>query len=99
MNSVSLDATGSNHWTFKGELDFSTVPDAWKLLHPLLRGGDSVTLSLAGVSRSNSAALALLLQAVDVARQSGARLRLEDLPEELASLAHMSNLDLLFESQ
>jgi len=69
------------------------VPDVWPALEQALCKGPGVTLSLAGVERSNSAALAMLVEARDVARRRGCALRLVDVPRELLDLASMSQCE------
>ena len=88
---VALEAVGSNRWLLSGRLDFSTVPDAWTRLLPLVSVPGPMVLSLKGVSHANSASLAFLLQGLEQAQQTGCALQYVDLPEELIALAEMSN--------
>jgi phospholipid transport system transporter-binding protein len=90
---VALSPAGSGRWSLSGELDFDSVPGAWELLRPLIADEPEVSLSLAGVRRANSAALGLLLEAEALARRSGCRMVLRDVPERLRDLAAVSNLD------
>jgi len=90
---VALKEAGPGHWSLSGALDFDTVPEAWRLLRPLVRQPGEVTLSLKGVERANSAALGLLLEAEELARRAGCRLVLRDVPEKLRDLASVTNLD------
>ncbi|MEJ2575428.1 MAG: STAS domain-containing protein [Gammaproteobacteria bacterium] len=90
---VALTRAGADRWSLSGALDFSTVPEAWRLLEPVVSEAGAVSLSLAGVQRANSAALGLLLEAEEVARRSGCRLVLRDVPAKLRDLAAVSNLD------
>lgn len=76
-----------------GCLDFATVPDLWEQLAAWLRTRTSATLSLRAVTQANSAALALLLEALEVARQHAITLYLVDIPESLLMLARLSNVD------
>lgn len=75
-----------------GKLDFDSVPRLWPELARLLAGAEHLELSLAGVSSANSAALALLLEAIELARQNGTRLQIVDLPDGLLDLAGLSNV-------
>ncbi len=75
-----------------GVLNFGSVPPIWERLRQIIRRDSSVTLSLREVRQSNSAALALLLEAVGLARACSHRLVLEDVPQNLVELAELSNV-------
>jgi phospholipid transport system transporter-binding protein len=95
MTQGRLEEAGPDRWRLVGELDFASVPELWATLEPLLRSRAEMLVSLEGVSRTNSAALALLIEALDVARRSGCRLRYADLPADLLDLARMSRCEAL----
>ena len=98
MSQAALQVEG-NRLTLSGTLDFASVPELWPQLQQQLAGGSDIELSLAGVSSSNSAALALLLEALDEAGKRGVKLRIADLPQGLSDLANLSNaLELLVQS-
>jgi phospholipid transport system transporter-binding protein len=80
-----------------GVLDFASVPGVWEQLAPLVERRHELTLSLAGVERTNSAGLVLLIEALDHARRHGCRLTFTDLPEDLLALARMTRCESLFE--
>ena len=76
-----------------GVLDFSTVPQVWPALARRIRQSKRLTVSLAGVEKANSAALALLLEGLELARNSGCTLEYSDIPRELLELARVSNVE------
>ncbi len=76
-------------------LDFDTVPRVWPELAGRIRTAAFLDVSLAGVEHADSAALALLLEGVELARRQGCELRYTDLPEALLALARMSNVETL----
>jgi anti-anti-sigma factor len=92
---TQLQATGKGRWAVKGSLDFAAVPRIWDELARLISTGDPVTLSLGSVDSANSAGLVLLLEARDLARKSGCRLSLVDIPPALNALASMSQAETL----
>lgn len=98
MSRADLQESGDNRWTLVGELDFSTVPTLWAALQPLLANRAEMVVSLAGVGRTNSAGLALLIEALDLARRSGCRLHFADLPGDLLDLARMSRCEDLLQA-
>lgn len=95
MSGVELAAAGEGRWRLAGELDFTSVAEVWPRLDAQLVRGGRVTLSLDGISGSNSAGLVLLVEALDVARQRGCRLALAEIPAALLDLARMSRCDAL----
>jgi len=93
MPLASLSEPAQGRVELSGELDFSSVPQIWPRLQHLIEQQPQLELSLAQVSSSNSAALALLLEAVQTAASVNKRLLLQDLPSDLVDLAVLSNLD------
>lgn len=93
MASASLSVPAAGRVELSGELDFSSVPQIWPQLRQLIEQEPQLELSLAEVSSSNSAALALLLEAVQTAGSADKSLRLRDIPSDLMDLAVLSNLD------
>ena len=90
---VELESAASNRWLLNGRLDFATVPLAWKRLAPLLSVSGPLVLSLEGVTGSNSAALAMLIQALEQANSAGCSLKFVGFPPDLMALAKMCNCD------
>jgi len=91
---ATLSAEG-DRLRVSGELDFASVVDLKAEGDCWLNGPApaSCRLDLGGVSRSNSAGIALLLGWLRTAGEAGKSLRLENLPESLRSLAHLAGLD------
>ena len=87
---LSEDAEGKASLT--GALDFSSVPVVWPELKRLIERQPRLELSLAEVTSSNSAALALLLEAMRTAATAMHELVLRDVPEDLLALADLSSL-------
>ena len=56
MSAPVLEPVRQDRWNLSGDLDFKSVPAAWKLLKPLLDKEKKVVLSLQGVAHANSAA-------------------------------------------
>lgn len=95
MSEATLTPDGDGRWALGGVLDFTTVPRVWPALERELKAGGELVVSLAGVSRANSAALAMLVEARDLARRSRCALTLANLPADLLDLARMSRCDRL----
>jgi phospholipid transport system transporter-binding protein len=92
MGGASLHAEHEGRAGIAGALDFATVPDVWPELARMIGSQPQLEVSLADVASSNSAALALLLEALQHARASGCDLRFTGLPQGLADLAGLSNV-------
>lgn len=96
MSDASLTLAGAGAARLAGVLDFSTVPGLWKELRQLIDQEPRLELSLAQVTSSNSAGLALLLEAMQKAVSDAHELNLQEVPRDLVDLAGLSNLtDLL----
>lgn len=95
MTTARLTPDGDGRWALGGALDFASVPDVWPSFARLLRDGGQLEISLAGVERTNSAGLVMLVEARDLARDNGCSLKLVDLPAELLDLARMSRCEAL----
>lgn len=76
-----------------GVLDFSSVPQLAMKLPDLFERRQPLTVDLSGVSRSDSAGMALLLEMQRLARASQCRLTLRRLPQSLRNIIRMSELD------
>ena len=80
-----------------GELSFRTVPGLLRQGRGRFEGASRFQLDLSGVTRTDSAGLALLLEWLQACRRRQQDLLLLDLPESLAAIARVSNLDRLLE--
>lgn len=80
-----------------GMLTFATVPDVFKQSAGwITKPNGPLTVDLNGVSRADSAGLALLVEWRRLARRAGRELRFTDIPEQVQSLIHVSGLSQAF---
>lgn len=93
MNGAALNRSSPGHWTLQGTLDFATVPTIWPSIAELIRSNATVSLSLEAIDKANSAGLAMLVEARDLARQTGCRLQLSEIPRDLLDLASISQCE------
>lgn len=76
-----------------GPLTFDTVPRVHADTAGWFRSGaGEITVDLAGVSRADSAGLALLVEWLRLAKAAGRDLRLANVPEQLRSIVRVNNL-------
>jgi phospholipid transport system transporter-binding protein len=83
-------------YRINGELDFDSVPTVLAE-SKVLFGKDQADLiiDLSGMQRGNSAALGLMLEWINVARQQNRQIRFRNVPDDLIAIAHVSDLDSL----
>ena len=80
-----------------GDLDFESVPDVLDQSRRFLDRCDDASIDLAAVSRVDSAALALVIEWLAMAREKNNGLRILHPPEKLRALAKISEIDSLLE--
>ncbi len=98
MSLASLQVIDDGQLRLSGELNFDSVPAVWDELQLKIHAGGQLVLSLSGVTHSNSAGLAMLVEALELAREQDVQLRFEAIPESLMDLARMSNIDSFLDS-
>ena len=97
MNAVAITPVEPGRYRVDGELSFATVPGLLGQADDLFEGSSTFVLDLQGVGHADSAGLALLLEWVKRCRRRAQDLYFQNLPESLADIARVSNLDQLFE--
>ncbi len=83
-----------NQYSLSGELNMQTVPPVARETQSMFAGlqGD-VSVDLSGVTRADSAGLALLVDWLRLARRHKVTLRFRHLPDQLVQIARVSELD------
>ena len=81
-----------------GSLEFATVARLLPLGSAAIEGGRAAVIDLAGVTDSDSSGLALLIEWLSVAKESGHSLHYENMPAQLHQLAALSEVEELFTS-
>jgi len=89
---AQLEASGEGAWRLSGPLDFATVPDLFDRFTPQLDGVTEARIDLAGVTRADTAGLALLVEWMRLARARGGRVRFSGWPAKFHALARVSGL-------
>ncbi len=95
MSAPSLRHEGGDRFSLTGPLDYASVVGLLAQGEREFQGRECVELDLSGVTRANSAGLALLLEWTDELRARGGRLRLGNLPQALTDIARISNVQAL----
>lgn len=90
---AKLAELGAGRFALEGELVFRTVTALDRAAHRAFKGAKELEVDLAGVTRCDSAALALLLEWAGRARRSGTVLRYRSLPAALLAIAAISEVE------
>ncbi len=90
-----LETQGPDALALSGALVFATAAKALAQTRAALRESTTATLDLHGVQRADSAGLAVLLALSADARNQSRKLRLQNIPEGLRALAHLSDVESL----
>jgi len=88
-----LTVNGGGRWLLEGELGFATVPDI--LAHPGadIAAAPAIEVDLRGVTRADSAGLALLVAWLRESERAGQRIAFVNVPPQLLSIARVCGLD------
>ncbi len=94
-----IERAGDGRLAASGELDFATAASALAEGRALIGSGQALTVDLAGITGSDSAGLAVLVEWLSVARARGATLRYAAVPGQILAIARISDLDELLLDQ
>lgn len=90
-----IENTDATTYVLRGELSFSTVTDLSRRSAELLWRAEQVTLDLAGVTRTDSAGLALLVEWLRLAHRKGKVIQFRNIPPQMMAVAQVVGLDRL----
>jgi len=93
MDEPRIEEAGHGSWVLVGDLSFTTVPE--------LRGGldiksadrPQISIDLAGVTRSDSAGLALLIEWLRESERLGKTITFLNMPAQMQSIARVCGLE------
>jgi phospholipid transport system transporter-binding protein len=77
----------------EGEIDFANAGEAVARTSELFAGNADVTVDLAGLARSDSATLGVLLIWAATAAVRGVRIHFANVPDGLRALAHLCDAE------
>ena len=93
MAEARLTDNGDGHWLLEGELGFSSVPAVLAHAGAEMLGSDGVRVDLKGVTRADSAGLALLVEWLRESEYAGQAISFVNVPRQLLSIARVCGLD------
>lgn len=93
MSQSQLRQQDAQHFVVEGELNLMTVPSLLQAMRDQFpANGSEAHIDLAGVTRSDSAGLALLVEWLRLARARDVRVQFHNLPPQLQEIARISDL-------
>lgn len=99
MALFSIEADGPHRLRARGELGFETAAEALRAGLALLPKGQPCTIDLGGVSDTDSAGLAVLVEWLAAAADGGGSVTFEAVPAQLRAIARISDLESLLLGQ
>lgn len=90
---TSLEPLGENAFALKGNLDFQSVAALWEQTQELFREQPPLRIDLAGVKRSDSSGVALLVEWLGQARARNQHLRFANMPPQMQAIVLVADLD------
>ena len=96
MNGADIQLRDTDHASVTGELTFSTAPALLERSVSLKSASGKLIVDLQGVTRADSAGLALLVEWLRLARASGRDIHYVNLPDQLLRVVRVSGLEQLF---
>lgn len=93
MSELQIQPLGEGNFLLSGMLTFDTAPPAWRASSALLNGGGDLTLDLQGVTHTDSAGLALLIEWMRGARRRNKRITFKNIPTQMLAIAKVSGLE------
>jgi len=90
---ASFEVSEGDRARLIGSLHFATVSALLTAGVEAINGGRAAVIDLAGVTASDSAGLALLIEWLSVAKGASRALRFENIPSQLQQLARLSEVE------
>jgi phospholipid transport system transporter-binding protein len=88
-----LTEAGNGSWVLEGDLNFSSVLAVLEPPPTALTGNREIQVDLKGVSRADSAGLALLLEWQRESERAGKAITFTHVPEQLLAISRLCGLD------
>lgn len=93
MEKIAIEDIGAGRFRVEGQLNFATVTRALETSRGLFAKEQAIRLDLSGVTATDSAGLALLVEWVIRARQGKCQLTYSHVPQQILAIARISDVD------
>jgi phospholipid transport system transporter-binding protein len=95
MSEYSLEDLGEGRFALSGDMTFATAGDILSESEDLFEQHTLLTVDLSGVTHTDSAGLALLLEWITWANHTVREIRFEGMPEKINAIARTTEVDSL----
>jgi phospholipid transport system transporter-binding protein len=95
VSDFELSEIGDGRFKLSGQMTFATAEDILRASEDLFEPHTRIEVDLSGVSRADSAGLALLLEWITWAIHTVREIRFEDMPERVLAIARTTEVDQL----
>lgn len=92
MATATTDRDGET-LRIRGDLDFDSVAELWNATESLFAAAPPSRIDLSGISRANSAGVALLVEWLGRARRQGQELIFVNVPAQMRAIITIADLD------
>ncbi len=92
-SSFKFDDLGQGRFAVSGDFNFDTVSDILERSKDLFAGYDVLEVDLGGITRADSAGLALLLEWVNWAKYYVREISFQDMPEQVIAIARICEVE------
>lgn len=93
MSGAVVELLGEGRIAVRGPLRYATVPGLWQAARQLATEAPLVIVDLSGVTESDSASIALLLEWMREVQGRGGEIRFSGMPKQLEAIARVSGLE------
>ncbi len=93
MTNAKIESIDNGVCRLSGELGFSAVPRVWRDSERLFTGSRHVLIDLGGVTRADSAGLALLISWIRIAEEKKISIKFKNIPGQLLAIARVSGVE------
>jgi phospholipid transport system transporter-binding protein len=93
MTEPRLENAGDGDWRLTGDLVFGSVSGLLKEVGSRFSGEDTIRIDLAGVTRADSAGLALLVEWLRESERRNNTIHFLNMPEQMRSIARVCGLE------
>ena len=96
MNENGITARDKSVFEVNGQVTFQTVPQFLAQTDKWLKGAGKLTIDMHGVTHTDSAGLALLIEWQQLARNAGREIVFTNMPEQMRDLIRVNGLTQVF---
>ena len=93
MADAQLVENGDGSWLLQGELGYMSAPSVLQHAGVNMLGKERITVDLKGVTRADSAGLALLVEWLRESENAGNSIEFVNVPAQLLSIARVCGLE------